>query len=63
MSGVKNTSVCEYCAHYIFDEEEEWYYCDVNLDEDEMYHFLTGNFSNCPYYQSGDEYRIVRHQM
>ena len=33
------------------------------LDEDEMYRFLKGSFDRCPYYQAGDEYRIVRHQM
>lgn len=56
-------SVCEFCANYIYEEEDDCYYCDVNLDEDEMYRFLSGNFRECPYYRSDDEYRIVRHQM
>ena len=30
--------------------------------EDEMMHFLTGSFGNCPYYRDNDEYRIVRKQ-
>lgn len=59
----KNLSVCEFCANYIYEEEDDCYYCDVNLDEDEMYRFLTGNFRECPYYRSDDEYKIVRHQM
>ena len=56
-------SVCEVCANYIYEEEDDCYYCDVNLDEDEMYRFLSGNFRECPYYRSDDEYRVVRHQM
>jgi hypothetical protein len=25
--------------------------------------FITDSHSSCPYYQGGDEYTIVRHQM
>lgn len=56
-------SNCEYCANYSYDEDYECYICEVNLDEDEMAQFITGNFSQCPYFQMGDEYRIVRKQM
>lgn len=54
---------CEYCINYLYDDEYEEYYCEKDLDEDEMYRFLTGNFKDCPYFQYGDEYRVVRHQM
>lgn len=54
---------CEFCANYVYDEQEETYYCDVNLDEDEMYRFLKGDTRACPYFVSGDEYKVVRHQM
>lgn len=60
MAEVSN---CEMCNNFIYDEEDECYVCDRNLDEDDMVKFLTGNFSECPYYQSNDEYLIVRHQM
>jgi len=62
---VKNVGAasCDYCANYVYDEETETYYCDVNLDEDEYYRFLTSNVKECPYYRSGDEYKVVRHQM
>ena len=36
---------------------------DKDLDEDEMYRFLSDTFYQCPYYQLDDEYRIVRKQM
>ena len=54
---------CEYCSNYIYDEEFEYYVCDVNLDEDEMYQFLKNTRYSCPYFQMQDEYKIVRKQM
>jgi hypothetical protein len=54
---------CDMCNNYIYDEDEECYVCDVDLDEDEMYRFLTGTNRACPYFRSGDEYLVVRHQM
>ena len=60
---MKATS-CDYCANYAYDEESESYFCDVNLDEDEMEKFLTDSFQGgCPYYRLEDEYRTVRKQM
>ena len=54
---------CEYCGNYAYDEENDYYVCVVNLDEDEMVRFLSGRDFAGPYYQPGDEYRIVRKQM
>ena len=53
----------EDCEFYDYDEELDAYVCQVNLDEDEMYRFLTGSCNECPYYSSNDEYAVVRHQM
>ena len=33
-----------------------------DLDEDEMQRFLSNSNENCPYYQNGDEYQVVKHQ-
>lgn len=60
MAGSSN---CDYCSNYMYDEDYDNYYCDVDLDEDEMARFLSCSFDNCPFYQSGDEYKIVRKQM
>ncbi len=60
MAEVSN---CDTCNNFIYDEDYECYVCDMNLDEDDMVRFLQGNTRDCPYYQSDDEYRIVRHQM
>lgn len=54
---------CETCANYAYDEEEDFYECDVNMDEDDYGRLLSGNMKECPYYQNNDEYRIVRKQM
>mgnify|MGYP004612251273 CR=1 FL=1 len=59
---MKGTS-CEFCANYTYDEECDEYYCDINLDEDEYYRFVSSDYKECPYYRSGDEYKVVRHQM
>ena len=53
----------DYKGYEIYDEEFDEYYCEVNLDEDEMYRFIKGDFRECPYYQFGDEYQIVRKQI
>ncbi len=53
---------CESCANFAYDEEYDEYYCDVNLDEDDMGRYMSHTFQ-CPYYQNGDEYRIVRKQI
>ena len=54
---------CDSCNYYVYDEEYEYYYCEMDLDEDDMARFMMGNVAECPYYQSNDEYRIVRRQM
>ena len=55
-------SVCEHCAHYVFDDEYECYFCDVNLDEDEMARFMSQSMDDCHYFQLYDEYKIVEKQ-
>ena len=54
---------CELCGNYSYNEELEYYECEVNLDEDEMARFLLNTFYECPYYQHNDEYKIVRTQI
>ena len=52
---------CEFCAFYVLDEDG-YGECEVNLDEDEMARFLSTSYQTCPFYQSDDEYKIVRKQ-
>ena len=62
IGGIMQTS-CDFCAYNEYDEEDECYYCSVNMDEDDMARFMQSSYKNCPYYKSGDEYKVVRHQM
>ena len=55
--------ICDTCANYAYDEDYEYYVCEADLDEDEMYAFLSGKEFSCPYFRNGDEYLIVRKQM
>ena len=55
-------SQCDLCANYVYDEIEDYYYCDVNLDEDDMYRFMKGTLDQCSHFSLEDEYRIVRKQ-
>ena len=54
---------CEFCAYYVYDEEDEEYYCDVYMDEDDAVRLAMGNYKSCPYFKNGDEYAVVRHQI
>ena len=56
-------SVCDSCMYYEYDEDYECYVCQMDLDEDEMYRFLTNTNESGPDYKYGDEYSVVRHQM
>ena len=54
--------ICDTCAYLVYDEEYEEYDCDVNMDEDDYARLSGSRFRSCPYYRSGDEYRIARKQ-
>ncbi|MCR5665571.1 MAG: DUF6472 family protein [Eubacterium sp.] len=54
---------CESCNNFIYDEDDEEYYCDVSMDEDDLAHFYASKYKECPYYQSDNEYLTVRKQM
>lgn len=53
---------CEMCAYYVYDEDFEEYECMVNMDEDDMVRMLYDKSEQCPYFQSGDEYKIALKQ-
>lgn len=55
---MKSKGSCDTCSYYIYDAEYDTYFCDISLDEDEMYKFLTDSFRDCPYYLPYDEYKI-----
>ena len=61
--GKSKMSMCEECTYYTYDEDLEEYVCDVDMDEDDYGTLMQKGFKDCPYYQNGDEYLVVRHQI
>ena len=53
---------CDTCNNLVYDEDEEAYVCDVDMDEDDMVRLYTDHYPTCPYYQSDNEYEVVKHQ-
>lgn len=54
---------CNECANFYYDEDYEEYVCMVNMDEDDYGRLMSDARFACPYFQNGDEYRVVRKQM
>ena len=63
MEAKQKPQNCDSCEFYDYDEEYEEYICKIDMDEDEYLRYLTSKNQSCPYYKSGDEYQVVRHQM
>ena len=59
---MSDSSQCDNCVHFIYDEFYEYSYCNINLDEDEMVKFLQYDTSSCNHFQFNDDYKIVRKQ-
>lgn len=55
------TGTCDDCAYNVYDDELDEYICGAYLDEDEYFRAMQ-NSKSCPYYRSGDDYALVRHQ-
>ena len=54
---------CDTCAMCAYDDDYGDYVCEADMDEDDYVRFVTDTHSARPYYQGGDEYTVVRHQM
>ncbi|MBQ5951156.1 MAG: hypothetical protein IJL66_03280 [Lachnospiraceae bacterium] len=54
---------CDYCRNLAYDEELEEYVCGVEMDEDDEARLALSGYRGCPYFQMGDDYSIVKHQM
>ena len=59
---IQNTS-CDTCAFLEYDEDDEAYYCSMDMDEDDYVRLVSGHYRECPYFVDGDEYKVVRHQI
>ena len=54
---------CEECVYYVYDDEDEEYYCSVDMDQDDYVRVMSYTRQPCPFYRNSDEYAVVRHQM
>lgn len=59
---MNQSSNCEECAYYDYDEIEDYYFCTLDLDQDEMERFLQGHTADCPYYKFCPDYYLTRKQ-
>ncbi|WP_196814185.1 MULTISPECIES: DUF6472 family protein [unclassified Butyrivibrio] len=54
---------CDECNYYEYDEDDDAYYCSVDMDEDDYARLMGNSRNECPYYQNNNEYEVVKHQM
>lgn len=61
---------CDTCGHNNYDEVYDSYYCDADIDEDEVARLAMRNSIvkgknayDCPFYSHYDEYSVVKHQI
>ena len=50
-----DSTECDTCWYYDYDEEYEEYYCMMDLDEDEYYRIFVSRTQRCPFYRQGDD--------
>ncbi len=55
-------SQCDTCWYFDYDEEQDEYFCMMDLDEDEVYRFFSTPNGRCSYYRQGDDYTLARRQ-
>jgi hypothetical protein len=55
-------SNCESCEFFDYSDEDGTCECQIALDEDEFFRFVSGQNRECPYYRYYDEYKSVRKQ-
>lgn len=60
---MSNMNSCDFCSHYVYDEETHTDYCEVNIDEDEMARSYTYSNYTCPYFHYDNEYETVHKQI
>ena len=41
---------CDSCVYNVYDEDDEEYYCEVDMDEDDAARLMQGHYKECPYY-------------
>ena len=55
-----DSTECDTCWYYDYDEEYDCWFCMMDLDE--VYRISTSQSRHCPYYRQGDDYTLARRQ-
>lgn len=56
-------ALCDECAYFEYDEDDEQYVCSADMDEDDYFRMISHNTKDCPFFRNGDEYAVVKHQI
>ncbi|MBR2529638.1 MAG: hypothetical protein IKE35_01285 [Lachnospiraceae bacterium] len=56
-------ALCDECAYFEYDEDDEQYVCSADMDEDDYFRMISQNTKDCPFFRNGDEYAVVKHQI
>ena len=48
---------CDSCVYNVYDDDDECYYCEVDMDEDDAARLMQGHYKECPYYQNDESMR------
>ncbi|MBQ6128367.1 MAG: hypothetical protein IJI51_01770 [Lachnospiraceae bacterium] len=56
-------ALCDECAFFEYDEDDEQYVCSADMDEDDYFRMISQNTKDCPFFRNGDEYAVVKHQI
>ena len=40
-------NICESCAYFVYDDEFDEYFCDMNMDEDDVARLMSGHYKKC----------------
>ena len=57
-----DSTQCQDCWYYDYDKEYDEIFCQIDLDEDEVYRIMISPSRRCPYFRPGDEYTLARRQ-
>ena len=52
-------SSCDTCVYYVYDEDEEDYFCEAYMDEDEVARLANDHRAACPFDRLDDESAVV----
>jgi len=59
---MSTNSRCDECLHYVYDDEQGYYYCAANMDQDDAERLYSRRNWECPYYHYNDDYELSRKQ-